>query len=92
LSSLDNDQSDILEIFQAILNRACPLILNKSIVPKLLELSKPTRGRRRSAASDAALVARTILKEISTTYPTMYNDSLEDIFNQIMADNDGTGM
>jgi sister-chromatid-cohesion protein PDS5 len=91
LSSLNDDQSGILEIFQAILNRACPLILNRSIVPHLLKLSRSTKGRRRSATSKTSLIAQEILKEISATYPAMYTTNMNDIINEIMTDNDATG-
>lgn len=91
MSSLNDDQSANIEIFQAILNRACPLIINKNIVPHLLKLSRSTKGGRRSTPSQTSLIAQEILKEISITYPTMYATNMKDIIDEIMADNDATG-
>ncbi|KAI8080901.1 armadillo-type protein [Thamnidium elegans] len=90
LANLNEDQSAIVEIFQALLNRSCPLILNKSNVPQLLKLSKTAKGRRRTASTQRGTIARELLKEISTTYPTMYTTYMKDILQEIMSDNDNT--
>lgn len=85
---MNEDQSAIVEIFQALLNRSCPLILNKTNVPQLLKLSKTAKGRRRNASTQRGIIARELLKEISTTYPTMYTAYMKDILQEIMSDND----
>lgn len=91
LASLNEDQSAIVEIFQVLLNRACPLLLNKTNVPQLLKLSKVTKGRRRTVSTQKAVLAQELLKEISITYPTMYNSFTKDIIAEIMNDNDSAG-
>lgn len=91
LSNLNEDQSAIVEIFQALLYRACPVLLNKTNVPQLLKLSKVTKGRRRSESTQRAVIAQELLKEISTTYPTMYTSYMKDIIAEIMNDNDSAG-
>ncbi|KAI7902740.1 armadillo-type protein [Cokeromyces recurvatus] len=90
LDNLNEDQTAIVDIFEALLNRACPLILNKSNVPHLLKLAKSARGRRHTASSQRAVVAQSILKEMSITYPSMYTSNINDIMNEIMRDNDNT--
>lgn len=88
---MNEDQSANVEIFQALLNRSCPLILNKTNVPQLLKLSKAAKGRRRTASTQKAVIARELLKEISTTFPTMYSTYMKDILQEIMNDNDSNG-
>lgn len=92
LASLNEDQSANVEIFQALLNRACPLLLNKTNVPQLLKLAKAAKGRRRNASTQRGIIAQELLKEISTTYPSMYNAYMKDIIEEIMNDNDSAGM
>lgn len=92
LASLNEDQSAIVEIFQALLNRSCPLLLNKTNVPQLLKLSKTAKGRRRNALTQRGIIAQELLKEISTTYPTMYSAYMKDIIQEIMNDNDSAGI
>lgn len=87
---MNDDQSAILEIFSALLNRSCPTILNKSSVPQLLILSKESTGRRNATSTPRAVVAQDLLKEVSTTYPTMYSSYMKDILQDIMDDNDST--
>lgn len=90
MSNLNDDQVAIAEIFTAILERSCPLILNRSVVPHLFLTSKE-RGGRRVASTPRALVARFILKEVSVTYPSMYSTYTKNIIEDIMNDNDNSG-
>ncbi|KAI9485716.1 MAG: armadillo-type protein [Benjaminiella poitrasii] len=90
LSNLNEDQTAIVDIFVALLNRACPLLLNKSNVSHLLKLTKSARGRRHTVSSQRAVAAQNILKEMSITYPSMYTSNMNDIINDIMSDNDST--
>ncbi|KAI8646023.1 armadillo-type protein [Parasitella parasitica] len=90
LSNLKDDQSAIVDIFQAILNRACPLILNKSNITHLLKIAKTNKSRRATASSQRSLVAQKILSDMSTVYPSMYTNNLKDIISDIMNDNDST--
>lgn len=92
LANLNDDQSASLDIFQAVMNRACPQILNKSDVQPLLKMTQASRGRRHTASSQRSVVAQEILKEISTHYPTFYNSNIKEVLQEIMADNDSTGM
>jgi sister-chromatid-cohesion protein PDS5 len=87
---LNDDHSAIVEIFSALLNRSCPTIINRSNVPQLLILSKESTGRRRVVSTQRAIIAQDLLKEVSTTYPTMYHTYMKDILNDIMEDNDST--
>ncbi|KAI8087857.1 armadillo-type protein [Gilbertella persicaria] len=88
LASLNDDQSAIVEIFQAILNRACPIILSKSNVAHLLKMSRTLRGRRQTVSSQRSVVAQDILKEISTTFPSMYTSHLNDIIKEVMSEDE----
>lgn len=90
LSNLNDDQSANVEIFQSILNRACPLILNKSNITHLLKMTKLGKGRRANASTQKSLIAQKIMSDMSTVYPSMYTSSLKDIINEIMNDNDST--
>ncbi|KAI8348451.1 armadillo-type protein [Choanephora cucurbitarum] len=90
VSSLNEEHAAILEIFQAILNRACPLIINKSNIPNLLKLSRTVRSRRQTVASQRATVAQDVLKEISTTHPSMYTSNMADIMKEILANNENS--
>ncbi|CEP19463.1 hypothetical protein [Parasitella parasitica] len=90
LANLTDDQSAIVDIFQSILNRACPLILNKSIIAHLLKMAKLNKSRRATPATQRSLVAQKILSDMSTVYPSMYTNNLKDIINDIMSDNDST--
>ncbi|EPB84270.1 hypothetical protein HMPREF1544_08990 [Mucor circinelloides 1006PhL] len=90
LSNLNDDQSAIVDIFQSILNRACPLILNKSNITHLLKMTKTTKGRRANAATQRSIVAQKIMSDMSTVYPSMYTNNLKDIISEIMSDNDST--
>ncbi|KAI8352060.1 hypothetical protein BD560DRAFT_477874 [Blakeslea trispora] len=90
MSSLNEEHAAILEIFQAILNRACPLIINKSNIPHLLRLSRAVKSRRQTTASQRATVAQDVLKEISTTYPSMYTSNMADITKEILANNENS--
>lgn len=92
---MNEDQPAILDIFHALLNRSCPLILSKSNVPALLKTSKAqTSGREtrrdNAATMQRAAIAQELLKEMSTTFPTMYNNNMKDILQDIMDDNDGS--
>lgn len=89
---MNNDQAAIVEIFQAILNRASPLIVNKSSVVHLLKIAKSNKGRRANVTTQRSLAAQKVLSDISTLYPSMYTNNLKDIINEIMDDNDSTGM
>ncbi|KAI8988168.1 armadillo-type protein [Mycotypha africana] len=88
LDHLDEDQLAIVEVFQAILNKACPLIINKSITAHLLTISRETTGRRHSVSTARAVVAQEILKEISVSYPSLMMNSVKTIMEEIMSDND----
>ncbi|KAL9541955.1 hypothetical protein MBANPS3_008853 [Mucor bainieri] len=90
LSNLNDDQSAIVDIFQSILNRACPLILNKSNISHLLKMTKSGRGRRANATTQRSIVAQKILSDMSTVYPSMYANNLKDVISEIMSDNDST--
>ena len=47
---------------EPVLTRAAPTILNKAIIPSLLEILEPNRSRRRATQSPKALVAQELLK------------------------------
>ncbi|CEG69090.1 hypothetical protein RMATCC62417_05229 [Rhizopus microsporus] len=88
IANLNEDQAGTVEIFQAIINRACPLIVNKACITHLLKMAKEPKGRRQTALSQKALTAQSILKEISITYPVMYEGCLTEITKGIMNDKD----
>ncbi|CAO3633172.1 unnamed protein product [Mucor fragilis] len=90
LSNLNDDQSAIVDIFQAILNRACPVILNKSNITHLLKMTKTGKGRRANATTQRSIIAQKLLSDMSTVYPSMYTSNLKDIVSEIMSDNDST--
>jgi sister-chromatid-cohesion protein PDS5 len=99
MAYLNDDSPAILDIFHALLNRSCPLILNKSNVPHLLIISKApppqsqvreTRRSNNAVNAQRPLIAQELLKEISTIYPTMYNTNMKDILQGIMDDNDSS--
>ncbi|KAG1562450.1 hypothetical protein G6F49_000907 [Rhizopus delemar] len=88
LANINEDQAGSVEIFQAIFNRACPTLLNKNTIPHLLKMSKLPKGRRNSAANQKSVTAREILKEMSISYPVMYEGCMKDVIQGIMNDND----
>ena len=51
-------------------------------------MAKEPKGRRQTALSQKALTAQSILKEISITYPVMYEGCLTEITKGIMNDKD----
>ncbi|KAG1459875.1 hypothetical protein G6F56_006067 [Rhizopus delemar] len=88
LSNLNEDQGGSVEIFQAILNRACPTLLDKSLIPHLLKTARQPKGRRQASSKQKTEAAQEILKEISISYPVMFEGCLKDIVQEISKEND----
>jgi hypothetical protein len=55
-------------------------------------MTKLGKGRRANASTQKSLIAQKIMSDMSTVYPSMYTSSLKDIINEIMNDNDSTGI
>jgi hypothetical protein len=51
-------------------------------------MSKLPKGRRNSTANQKSVTAREILKEMSISYPVMYEGCMKDVIQGIMNDND----
>ncbi|KAI9267841.1 armadillo-type protein [Sporodiniella umbellata] len=83
LSHLNEDQAGSVEVFQAILNRACPTLLNKNLIPSLSKAAKQSEGRRQALLSQKATIAQEMLKEIAVSYPTMYEGFVKDLTQEI---------
>lgn len=81
-----------MEIFQAVLNRACLALLDKSCIPYLLKITKnqKTHKENRGTLSKRFIASRDILKEISVSYPIMYEECMDDLVQRIATDNDST--
>ncbi|KAG0164485.1 hypothetical protein DFQ30_009873 [Apophysomyces sp. BC1015] len=84
VSRLEQLSPAIAEVFELILNRASPLILNKSCIPHLHTILRNTRGRRRSSGHEPNFIAQEILKKISLSFPTMYQSNVQDLVKNIL--------
>ncbi|KAI9491520.1 armadillo-type protein [Zychaea mexicana] len=86
-NSLEEKLSDLLpgsyETLEPLLVRACPIIINKNITPHLLKMLEPTRLRRRATENPNATVAQELLKEMATSFPTMYEDHVYELIRGI---------
>ncbi|KAG1456183.1 hypothetical protein G6F55_006644 [Rhizopus delemar] len=92
LYNLNEDQAGSVEIFQTVLNRACLALLDKSCIPYLLKIAKnqKTHKENRGTLSKRVIASRDILKEISVSYPIMYEECMNDLVQGIAIDNDST--
>ncbi|KAI8992505.1 armadillo-type protein [Pilobolus umbonatus] len=86
VANLNEDQAGLVEIFEALLNRACPIVINKTIIPHLMKIARAPRNRRQSV-SPRSVVAQEILKEISASYPVMYDTFMDDLLHSLLNDN-----
>ncbi|KAF7727823.1 hypothetical protein EC973_006936 [Apophysomyces ossiformis] len=89
LARLEQLSPAIAEVFDLILNRAAPLILNKSSIPHLHKILRNTRGRRHYSGHEPNFIAQEILKKISTLFPAMYGANAQDLVKNIL--NEPTG-
>ncbi|KAI9265204.1 armadillo-type protein [Phascolomyces articulosus] len=60
------------DVLEPLLTRVAPIVLNKTIIPHLLEMLEPSRSRRRTVQNPKALVAQELLKDMASLFPTMY--------------------
>ncbi|KAI8141303.1 armadillo-type protein [Fennellomyces sp. T-0311] len=74
------------EVLDTLLARACPIILNKTIIPHLFGMLEAPRTRRRAAQNPKAVVAQELLKEISTCFPIMYESHLYELVRCVLDD------
>ncbi|KAI7872829.1 armadillo-type protein [Spinellus fusiger] len=83
LKRLEQISPAISEIFELILNRVCPVILNKSNIPYLLRILRATRGRRNTSGEERRVIAQELLVDISSSYPNMFERYAQDLASNI---------
>ncbi|KAI8379771.1 armadillo-type protein [Radiomyces spectabilis] len=86
LERLEQLSPALYEIFELILNRACPSLLNVECIPHLLKMLQSTRLRRSTSHNQPSKIAQDLLKEISATYPTMYQTYTQDLIKNVLSE------
>ncbi|OAD78951.1 hypothetical protein PHYBLDRAFT_76970 [Phycomyces blakesleeanus NRRL 1555(-)] len=83
LKRLEQMSPAMSEIFELILNRACPIVLNKSNLPHLLKILRATRGRKNTSGEERRAIAQDLLKDTTSNYPNMFEKYAHELATNI---------